>query len=115
MRSVTINGNGNSISGAGQFRGLFAYAGSSVISNLTITNARAKGGNGGNAYGPGGGGAGLGGALFVGSTAAVTLNNVHFIANSAVGGGGGGAPRGGTLAAPRAGGGRRGGGGGGGL
>jgi hypothetical protein len=72
-------------------RGLFVYAGTVSIQNLTIENMDAQGGNGGSA---GGGGAGLGGGLFISSNVAgdagnVILNNVSFAGDRAVGGGGG--------------------------
>jgi CSLREA domain-containing protein len=56
------------------------------ISNLTIANGLAKGGNGG---GPGGGGAaGMGGAIFV-NNGSVTISGVAFSGNRAQGGNGG--------------------------
>jgi hypothetical protein len=72
-------------------RGLFVYAGTVSIQNLTIENMDAQGGNGGSA---GGGGAGLGGGLFISSNVAgdagnVILSNVSFAGDRAVGGGGG--------------------------
>ncbi|MGX9393839.1 autotransporter-associated beta strand repeat-containing protein [Nitrobacteraceae bacterium UC4446_H13] len=78
------------IDGAGTYRGLFVYSGSARIENLTIQNAVAQGGKGGDsgAYG-GGGGAGLGGALFVNAGAAATIANVNLNDNSASGGSGG--------------------------
>ena len=95
-------------------RGLFVYAGNVTVQNLTIQNMSAVGGAGGggdtgSGLG-GGGGAGLGGGLFVTGSgdgvggANVTLDNVNFVDDSAMGGAGGGG-----------GGGRTGGGGGGGL
>lgn len=57
------------------------------ISNLTLTSGNAMGGFGAD-QGGGGGGAGLGGALFV-NAGNVTVSNVIFSANRAVGGGGG--------------------------
>ncbi len=92
--NLTIDGGGNTLSGAGAYRGLFVYNGNVTIQNLTIANAKAQGGTGG--YGGGGGGAGLGGGLFIGGTnpgtagGNVTLTNVTFTGDSAVGGGGGG-------------------------
>src|SRR5580693_6569001 len=79
--SVTINGAGATLDGAGQFRGLFvsglATTGNGTppviavsISNLTIQNVVAQGGNGGAA--DGGGGLGAGGGLFVNQNASVT-------------------------------------------
>ena len=93
--NLTIEGNGFTLSGGNTYRGLFAYSGTSQISDLTIANTIAQGGTGG-AIG-GGGGAGLGGGLFVSSTASVALSNVQFNADAAAGGNGGaatGAPRG---------------------
>jgi uncharacterized protein with beta-barrel porin domain len=96
--SVTINGAGATLDGAGQFRGLFvsglATTGNGTppviavsISNLTIQNVVAQGGNGGAA--DGGGGLGAGGGLFVNQNASVTITNVSFAGASAVGGAGG--------------------------
>jgi len=86
-------------------RGLFVYSGVVNISNLTVANTNAIGGNGG--FEGGGGGAGLGGGLFVaGATNAagtqsatgdpdqaavpnVTIDNVTFTNDSATGGKGG--------------------------
>ena len=80
------------------FRGLFAYSGKMTIENLTIENAEAQGGSGGEGAAGGGGGAGLGGGLFVADNPAggagpanVTLYNVFFTDNSAIGGAGGAA------------------------
>jgi hypothetical protein len=62
--SITIDGNGHSLSGNNQFRGLFIGvptfsppAISVAIQNLTITNAVAVGGAGGSGAVGGGGGA----------------------------------------------------------
>ena len=83
--SLTIQGYGSTIDGAGQYRGLLAYSGNIEIDNLTFNNTVAKGGAGGNVGsdsgqggGAGGGGAGLGGGLFVASGAHVTIDNVNF-------------------------------------
>ena len=84
---LTINGAGFTLDGSNVFRGLFAFGGTIEIENLNIANARATGGNGGNAGG--GGGAGLGGGLFIGATATVSLAGVNFTGNSAFGGNGG--------------------------
>ncbi len=59
-----------------------------AISNLTISNGRAQGGNGGNGTFGGGGGLAAGGAIFVNS-GAVTLTNVTTSNSSAIGGKGG--------------------------
>ncbi len=100
--SLTILGNGATIDGAGQYRGLLAYAGDITIDHLNLTDDAAIGGEGGAGGstdnsagdaiygGAGGGGAGLGGGLFVGSLASVTLNDVNFTGDSATGGNGGG-------------------------
>ena len=105
------------LNGGGDQRGLFVYSGVVNISDLTIADAKAAGGAGGAGSGGGGGGAGLGGGLFVaGATNAsgtaatshdsdqavtpiVTLTDVSFAQDEAVGGAGG------TLASGGAGGG----------
>ena len=89
---LTIDGgaNGFTVSGEDQFRGFFVLSGNVRIQSLTIEDASAKGGAGGSASSAtGGGGAGLGGALFVKDGAAVTLSDVTFLSNRAVGGDGG--------------------------
>jgi len=73
--TLTIDGGGFALDGASQQRGLF-YSGDVAIEDLTIQNATAKGGAGG-------------GGLFVGAAGAVTLNDVMFSGDSAVGGDGG--------------------------
>jgi fibronectin-binding autotransporter adhesin len=60
------------------------------ISNLTISNGMAHGGNGGDGAFGGGGGLGAGGAIFV-NAGAVTLSNVTTTNSKAVGGNGGNA------------------------
>ncbi len=55
------------------------------LSNMTLQNFTAKGGDGG------GGGMGAGGGLFINQNADVTLGNVNFISNRAIGGAGGAA------------------------
>jgi hypothetical protein len=103
--SLTILGNGDTIDGGGTVNGLFAYAGTVDLADLTVADAAAVGGAGGGSSGGsggGGGGAGLGGGLFVAAGADVTLINVGFIRDAAtggagefgVGGGGGGMLRG---------------------
>jgi autotransporter-associated beta strand protein len=87
--SLTLNGHGHALDGGGVGRGLFVFAGSVTIGDLTIQNAVAAGGAGGGGFGPGGGGAGLGGGLFVASAGTVTLNNVGFAHDAAIGGMGG--------------------------
>ncbi len=99
------HGNGQAINGASAFQGIQVdgtNAPTVNISNLTITNTAAIGGNGQNgqngyysgglSYGSGGGGGGglgAGGGLLVGSGANVTISNVTFAANTATGGTGG--------------------------
>jgi hypothetical protein len=91
--SLTIVANGDTLDGEGLNRGLFVYAGTVTVQDLTIADAVAQGGDG---VSGGGGGAGLGGGLFVaGKTqgsggADVTLDNVSFIHDAARGGSGGG-------------------------
>lgn len=87
-KNLTINGNGFTLNGANTYRGFFVGAGSLTVNDLTMSNLRAKGGDGGSFAG-GGGGMGAGGAVFVRSGAAVTLNNVAVLSASAVGGNGG--------------------------
>ena len=97
---LTIDGDGHTLSGNGQFRG-FVVTGITfgdlgavnvVFKNLTIANTVAAGGTGGSgADGGGGGGGGLGGAIFVGDQATVTVSNVAVVSSSAVGGNGGSA------------------------
>ncbi|MBN3958688.1 putative Ig domain-containing protein [Nostoc sp. NMS8] len=81
----TLSGdaNGNNINDNGDVRPLFILSGTVNISNLTITNGRAKGGDGGR----GGGGAGMGGGLFI-YNGNVSLTNVAFSNNAAQGGSG---------------------------
>lgn len=66
-------------------------AGTTTISNTTITGQTAEGSDGS------GGGAGMGGGIFVGSGATVTINSVDFIGNTAIGGDGGVGDTGGGL------------------
>ncbi len=90
--SLTINGEGNAISGGTLYRGLFVYAGNVTIENLGIVATKAVGGAGGaGKSGGGGGGAGLGGGLFVAGGGSVTLSNVTFTGDQATGGAGGAA------------------------
>lgn len=75
--TLDIEGDGATINGQGNQRGLFVNAGNVTIENLTVINAVALGASGQGEYiawggaGGGGGGAGLGGGLFVGSGASV--------------------------------------------
>jgi hypothetical protein len=80
--SLTIAGHGHVLDAHG-LPGLFVYAGSVEIDDLGIINAVAKGGD--SSFG-GGGGAGLGGGLFIASAGTVTLSNVNFANDKAVGG-----------------------------
>ncbi|WP_306577633.1 VCBS domain-containing protein [Bradyrhizobium sp. SRS-191] len=84
--SLTIAGHGHVLDAHG-LPGLFVYAGSVEIDDLGIINAVAKGGD--SNFG-GGGGAGLGGGLFIASAGTVTLSNVNFANDKAVGGNGSG-------------------------
>src|SRR5687768_3251423 len=61
--TLVIEGGGHTLSGSGNQRGFFVYAGTVEINDLAINNMLARGGNGGL---NGGGGAGLGGGLFIG-------------------------------------------------
>ncbi len=88
-KTLTIDGAGETLDGGGVTRGFMAYSGAATIENLTIQNALAVGGAGGNGLFGGGGGAGLGGGIFVASAATLTLSAVNFLADSAVGGAGG--------------------------
>ena len=100
--TLTIDGAGDTLSGDDAFRGLFVYAGNVTIENLTLSDMLAQGDAGSSTnWGGGGGGAGLGGGLFVGSNVAgdagnVTLANVAFSGDTAVGGAAG------WIAAPNA-------------
>ncbi len=90
---MTINGSvgGDALSGENARRIFFvnAPAGQTVqISNLTLMNGLAQGGNGASGGAAGGGGAGLGGAVFINS-GNVTFSAVTFQGNSAIGGNGG--------------------------
>jgi hypothetical protein len=87
--SITIVGNGYTITGDGTHRGFFDYQGSLTLEDLTIADTAAIGGAGGSGSSPGGGGAGLGGGLFVASGGSATLQNVVFSDDRATGGAGG--------------------------
>lgn len=96
-RNVGFNGGNFTLSGDGKYRGLLVQSGTVAINDLTITDAVAQGGKGGNgatsadgSAGPGGGGgAGLGGALFVAAGARVSVQNVNLQSSAARGGNGG--------------------------
>ena len=122
--SIVVDGSGANnltISGNNTRRVFFVYAGNVTISNLNVANGLAKGGNGGaDPLNGGGGGLGAGGALFVNQGANVTVQDVTFNGNSAVGGAGGTLSGGGVAGGAGGGGlggngGSQGGGGGGGL
>jgi hypothetical protein len=78
------------LSGNNQFRIFTILNGTVTISGLTLRDGKAQGGAGGaaTAAGGGGGGAGLGGALLV-NAGAVSLIDVSFEGNQAIGGAGG--------------------------
>ncbi|HEX4347005.1 MAG TPA: autotransporter-associated beta strand repeat-containing protein, partial [Vicinamibacterales bacterium] len=96
VTGLTIDGNGHTLSGNNQYRGLIVgipdFSASPVavtIQNLTIANAVAQGGAGGSGAVGGGGGGGLGGGIYVANTAQLTVSNVNLVTNSAIGGAGG--------------------------
>lgn len=84
--TVAIEGNNNTLDGGGADGGLAVLAGKVSISDLTIEDTVALGGDGEQS---GGGGAGLGGGLFVGPSATVAVSNVSFVGDAATGGTGG--------------------------
>ncbi len=107
FNSVTINGNGHTISGNSTTRifmvgvdlatqakplgdppsttSIIALRPQVTINNITLASGLAQGGAGGSG---GGGGLGAGGALFVNQSADVRLRGVTFVANTARGGAG---------------------------
>lgn len=87
--NVAIVGGGHTIDANGAFRPFFVNSGTVSISDLTIANGLAKGGDGGVGLAAGGGGLGAGGAIFVNSGANVSLANVSVTGSQAVGGNGG--------------------------
>ncbi len=87
--TLVVDGNGATLIGNGQERGLFVYAGTVEIANLTITGTTATGGAGGSGLEGGGGGAGLGGGLFVAAGAVVATADFSVVNTSAMGGAGG--------------------------
>lgn len=93
-RSMVIYGSGKSnltIHGAYKYRVFSILDGNVSISDLTISSAYAKGGNGGSYFataGGGGGGGGMGAALFV-YKGTVNCSNVDFANNKVQGGNGG--------------------------
>ena len=95
---LVISGNNLTLNGGGVQRGFLVYSGTVAINDLAITGTQAVGGLGGEAVGgSGGGGLGAGGALFVASGGHVTVSNVQFANNNAMGGAGNGASVGGTT------------------
>jgi hypothetical protein len=86
--SLMILGSGQTITrsvDAGNFRLFFVEAtGNLSLSNITLTNGLAKGGDGASG---GGAAAGMGGAIY--NRGALTVQGVTFIGNSAAGGAGG--------------------------
>src|SRR4028119_839295 len=81
-KALSIIGNGRTIDGGNNAQLFNIVSGKVVLSNLTLQNGLAKGGDG---AGGGGGGLGAGGALFV-SGGNVTVKNVTFNNNQARGG-----------------------------
>ncbi|MFO1025016.1 MAG: Hint domain-containing protein [Acetobacteraceae bacterium] len=88
--TLDLVGNGYTLDGSALLfsntSALAVLSGTVVLENFTIANATAHGWRG---FGVGGGGPGLGGGLFVGSQANVTLVSVTFDHDSAIGGDGG--------------------------
>ena len=98
--SLAIQGGGAVIDGQGAERGFSVYQGAVTLQDMTLQGLTAQGGAGADDQYGGGGGAGLGGALFVAgpnsgsgdqatSGGAVTLEDVQFSGDAAVGGSGG--------------------------
>ncbi len=90
--ALTINGPGEevlSVSGQNAHRILFINStGDVTISDLTLKNGRAQGGNAGSAASGGGGGAGMGGAIFL-ENGNLSLHFTSLVSNTARGGNGG--------------------------
>src|ERR1019366_2607081 len=99
-RNLSIQGPGANlltIDGGNATRIFFIADGTVRISGVTLTNGRAKGGDGGAAIGGAGGGggaAGFGGAIFL-NRGSLTLNGVVLSGNRSSGGNGGGGAGGG--------------------
>ncbi|MEP9380214.1 Ig-like domain-containing protein [Aquabacter sp. CN5-332] len=92
--SLSIVGHDETLDGADAFGGLTILSGTVSVEYLTLSHMKTAGGTGqsgsyNDQIAAGGGGAGLGGALFVGAGASVTLDTVDFAGNQAVGGAGG--------------------------
>lgn len=114
-KNLTFAGGNFTLSGANKYQGLDVQAGTVVVRSITISNALALGGNGGNGLGNGepgidgsytAGGAGMGGALYIAKNALVIISNVNLL-NNAAQGGSGGASRPGTYHGSAGGGGGR--------
>ena len=88
---VTIHGNGHQIDATQSGRVFVIASGIVAIDNLRIVNARAHGGNGGDAHlgGSGGGGLGAGAAIFVNAGAVLHTTSVTIENAEAIGGNGG--------------------------
>ena len=80
--NISIYGNGHTINGGNRSQIFSIFSGTVLISDLTIENSRARGGDGTNG---GGGGLGAGGALYI-DGGNVTVENVTFNNNQAIGG-----------------------------
>lgn len=91
--SLSIDGAGYAIDGAGKYRGFYIDGSDAdvtvTVANTTFANCQAKGGDGGAGTSGGGGGMGAGAAIYAYS-GKVVLNNVSATNSSAVGGTGGG-------------------------
>ncbi|MEH1804675.1 DUF4347 domain-containing protein [Nostoc sp.] len=94
--SGDANNNGNNDSG--DTRVFFVSQGNVKLENLTVSGGYAQGGNGGDGISGGGGAAGLGGGLLI-NDGSVTLKNVTFDGNQAIGGIGGIGGKGGGYGA----------------
>ena len=89
IQNLTINGgSGVTIDAGSSSRIFFMFGGAITLTNLTLQNGLAKGGDGGNGDPAGGGAAGMGGAVFVNGGTLIS-GNVIFSGNRAQGGSGG--------------------------
>jgi len=79
---ISIYGNGHTINGGNRSQIFSIFSGTVLISDLTLQNGRATGGDGTDG---GGGGLGAGGALYL-DGGNVTVENVTFNNNQAIGG-----------------------------
>lgn len=86
----TADGTPVTIDGGSAVQAFSIASGTVAFDSFQIQNCRSKGGNGGT---NGGGGVGGGGGLYVHNGAIVTISNLSFVGNSAVGGNGGSAPK----------------------